>query len=318
MNFDQSQDTIYPLVTATQPLSDLPKQKRFTPSLLPNLVVDQRIEAVFRCGAHHDCSSKSGEHACMIDLYQRNVVVAGFAEELTVNDFPPVDTLVRIEGVVIYVGDVPSIWVRSFKPLNMLSAENCIFDTARPQWICDQGVVDRATRLWATLPDDDRMFLNAVFLDPRVLRGFLMVPGSCRHHHSHDGGCIEHSVESAELAETLAASSRHLDRDLLITTALIHDSGKALEYTRTRAGKWQMSRYGRRVGHKISGIQLATIAMTRCPAMSGRRKEAYMHMLACSFAPSWVGLRKPDIPEATAMAGLDRSSAEAGYYPRVA
>ena len=124
-------------------------------------------------------------------------------------------------------------------------------------------------------------------------------------------------AESAELAETLAASSRNLDRDLLITTALIHDSGKALEYTRTGTGKWQMSRYGRRVGHKISGIQLATIAMTRCPAMSGRRKESYMHMLACSFAPAWVGLRKPDIPEAAAMAGLDRSSAEAGS-PRMA
>ena len=304
--------------TASNPSNDRSISLGLPSSVLSTLEANQFVDINCRYGSHFDCPSPSGEKGCLIDLYHRHSMISGFALQGDIKRFPPIDALVRVQGVLIGGGESPSLWVQSLEPLDMLSSDCCIFDTALPHWISDRTVVDRACRLWGSLQDEDRLFINAVFFDPRVLRGFLVVPGSCNHHHSHDGGCIEHSVESAELAETLAASSRHLDRDLLITTALVHDAGKALEYTRNGAGKWQMSRYGRRVGHKISGIQLATIAMTRCPAMSGRRKESYMHMLACSFAPSWVGLRKPDIPEATAMAGLDRSSAEAGYCPRVA
>ncbi len=302
--------------SASIPSSDLPVSLGLPSSELSIPEANQFVDFTCRYGSHFDCPS-SGEKGWLIDLYHRRAMISGFALQGDIKRFPIVDALVRVRGVLIGSGESPSLWVKSLEPLDMLSSDYCIFDTALPYWISDKTVVDRACRLWGSLPDEDRLFINAVFFDPRVLRGFLMAPGSCNHHHAHDGGCIEHSVESAELAETLAASSRNLDRDLLITTALIHDSGKALEYTRTGTGKWQMSRYGRRVGHKISGIQLATIAMTRCPAMSGRRKESYMHMLACSFAPAWVGLRKPDIPEAAAMAGLDRSSAEAGS-PRMA
>lgn len=297
---------ITPLSSDLSPRSELPSSQSST------FEVGQRIESVFRYGAHYECTSKHGNPAWMIDLYQRNAVLTGFAEEWTIDKFPLADVLVRIEGVVIHEGEVPCIWVRSFEVLEMLPAEYCIFDTALPHWVTDKNVVDRACRLWASLPDEDRLFLNAVFLEPRVLRGFLRAPGSCRHHHAHEGGCIEHSVESAELADVLAASAHHLDRDLLVTAALIHDAGKSIEYVRSQSGEWQMSRYGRRVGHKVSGIQLATIAMVRCPTMSRRRKESYTHMLACSHAPAWAGFRRPDSPEAAALAGLDRSSAEAG------
>jgi len=196
--------------------------------------------------------------------------------------------------------------------LELLPPYACIFDMVVPSWVVDQAVVDRACALWQSLPAGDRLFINSIFHDARVLRGFLTAPGSCNHHHAHDGGCILHSVETAEFASSIARDKPHLDRNLLVTTALVHDSGKAMEYVRTRNGRWRISEYGRHIGHKIGGIQLATLAASRVRGMNSRRKQALFHMLACSYAPGWVGLRAPSTPEAAVLAAIDRVSAEAG------
>lgn len=272
----------------------------------------QPIDGIFRYGCHYEATSRTGEAAWAVDLYQRRAVVTGRALACDIPDFPAPDTLVRIEGDVIRTGDTPAIWVRCLKPVATLGPEFCIFDTALPHWIADQATVDRARDLWASLPAEDREFINSVFDEPSVLRRFLAVPGSCRHHHAHEGGCLAHSVEVAELSSALAMRYG-LDRDLLVTAALIHDGGKALEYVRCReSGRWQMSRYGKQVGHKIGGIQLATLGMAKCPDMAPARKEQLLHMLSCSYAPNWAGLRAPASREAALLAAMDRASAEAG------
>ena len=268
-----------------------------------------------RC--HYQATSKYGDPAHEIDLFQRNAIVTGFALEPVVERFPEVDSLVRVEGTIIAADKTVQLWVRTWEAIDVLSPDHCIFDLALPQWIVDRAIVDRACALWASLPVEDRRFVNAVFLDPQVLRGFLSAPGSCTHHHAHDGGCVEHSVQTAEMAESMAAQSPHLDRDLLVTLALVHDSGKALEYEKTRSGRWRMSSCGRRVGHKVSGIRLASLALSHCPEMEDKRKESLIHLLSCSFAPSWVGLRTPDMDEARVFSAIDRLSAEAGRHPRM-
>jgi len=272
----------------------------------------QRVEAVFRYGAHYESSSRYGDPAFQIDLYQRNAMVTGFALEHVVEQFPPIDSLVCVEGVVIRVDTTVQLWVQSLASIAVLGPEHCVFNLALPHWVVDKTVVDRACALWATLPDEDRRFVNEVFIDPVILRGFLSAPGSCNHHHAHDGGCIEHSVETAEIASAMAAQSPELDRDLLVTIALVHDSGKALEYERSRSGRWSMSHCGRQIGHKISGIRLASLAMSNCPHMSPERKESLLHMLSCSYGPAWAGLRAPRIREAHVFSAIDRLSAEAG------
>ncbi len=275
------------------------------------------IKCAFRYGGHYEQSARDGSPAYVIDLYQRKALVTGRAMASAKLDFPDADELVEVEGIVIRQGDDLAIWVRKLVPLPLLCPHQCIFDMAIPHWVVDHAVVDRACALWATLPEQDRLFINSVFHKPRVLRGFLAAPGSCNDHHAFDGGCLEHSVEAAELAAHVAATKTNLDKDLLVTSALIHDAGKCLEYIKTRTGRWRMSRYGRRVGHKVSGIQLATVAMLRCPEMSAARKEDLIHVLGASYAPRWVGLRAPSSPEAALLAALDRVSAESGIQRSV-
>ena len=282
------------------------------------LQVSQRIEAVFRFGCHYPCASKYADPAWQIDLYQRHAIVTGFILQKDVDRLPAADALVHVTATVIRAESPTDVqlWVRTLEPVETLGANACIFDLAIPHWIINPAIVDQATALWATLPSEDRQFVNAVFSEPEVLRKFLSAPGSCRHHHAHEGGCIEHSVQTAEIAAAIAAESPHLDRDLLVTIALVHDAGKALEYEQSRNGQWYMSRVGKEIGHKVSGIALAATAMARCDTMKPRRKESLMHMMSCSYGPAWAGLRAPRIPEAHVFSSIDRLSAEAGIRSR--
>lgn len=76
---------------------------------------------------------------------------------------------------------------------------------------------------------------------------FADAPAATHNHHAYRGGLLEHSGEVALLCERLAGALPHLDRDLLLTAALLHDIGKIeemecdfssgkIEYT--HAGRW--------------------------------------------------------------------------------
>lgn len=274
------------------------------------------VDGVLRLGSGCSRPARDGSAAWFMDLFHRQGALSGAALASDVAVLPASDSLVRIQGRMLTEDADARIWVKALEVVDAPGPNVCIFDLANPDWVVDASVVDRAVLLWSSLGCDYREFINAVFIRPRILRGFLCAPASVRHHHHYDGGCIEHSVIVAEFADILARQNPNLDRDHLVTTGLIHDCGKAIEYKRARKGRWELARYGQRVGHKIAGVQLATVAMAQCPALSSERKEALLHTLAASYAPSWAGFRPPRTVEAAVLSAIDRASAEAGRGKR--
>ena len=128
--------------TASNPLNDRSISLGLPSSVLSTLEANQFVDITCRYGSHFDCPSPSGEKGCLIDLYHRHAMISGFALQGDIKRFPPIDALVRVQGVLIGGGESPSLWVQSLEPLNMLSSDYCIFDTALPHWISDKTVVD--------------------------------------------------------------------------------------------------------------------------------------------------------------------------------
>ncbi len=63
----------------------------------------------------------------------------------------------------------------------------------------------------------------------KVGNKFLEYPAASKIHHSFVGGLSEHSISMAEMCEKVCEHYPQLNRDLLISGALIHDIGKTLE-----------------------------------------------------------------------------------------
>ncbi|HIU63559.1 MAG TPA: HD domain-containing protein [Candidatus Avacidaminococcus intestinavium] len=62
-----------------------------------------------------------------------------------------------------------------------------------------------------------------------VFKQFLINPAGMRLHHAYVGGLLEHSVSVTELACVMADKIGHVNKDLIIAGALLHDVGKLKE-----------------------------------------------------------------------------------------
>ena len=158
MNNSITHETNVSITTSPCWPTNLPVALKTTTCSPTNLEPSQRIDLVCRYGAHFDATSKFGDPAWRIDLYRRDAIISGFALQCDIERFPNIDALVQIEGIVIQGGESTSIWVRSWEPIETLPPQDCIFDTALPNWITDRNIVARACRLWASLPAEDLPF----------------------------------------------------------------------------------------------------------------------------------------------------------------
>ncbi len=85
-------------------------------------------------------------------------------------------------------------------------------------------------KLIKTIKNDNyKNLLNKIF-NPRFLERFLKAPAAIHVHHAYIGGLIEHTLEVAKLCDSSCSVYKNLNRDLVVTGALLHDIGKVEEF----------------------------------------------------------------------------------------
>ena len=97
--------------------------------------------------------------------------------------------------------------------------------------------------------------LQGIFKDRRISKAFKQAPAAKRMHHACIGGLLEHTVSVTRLADSVCTIYRQLDRDLLVSAALIHDIGKIDEFTYTHP-PIDYSDRGRLLGHVVMGVSI--------------------------------------------------------------
>jgi 3'-5' exoribonuclease len=120
-----------------------------------------------------------------------------------------------------------------------------------------EDITDLRERLGRIFPGEIRRPILA-----RLARETLAVygqdlyehPAAKGMHHAYRGGLLEHVVSMAELALTVAAHYRDLDRDVLLLGVLFHDLGKIRELGAMPANDYTLE--GRLVGHVVIGRDL--------------------------------------------------------------
>ncbi len=92
-------------------------------------------------------------------------------------------------------------------------------------------------------------------------------------HHAYLGGLLEHTVAVSTMSLELCALHPRLDRDLLVSAAIVHDLGKTREFS--YGSEISRSEQGRLLGHIQLGLRL--IAEHAPPALDGERRLALEH-----------------------------------------
>jgi len=120
-------------------------------------------------------------------------------------------------------------------------------------------------------------------------------------HHAYLGGLLEHTVAVATLALEAAQLHPRLDRDLLLTAALVHDLGKTREFT--YGAEIGMSDEGRLLGHVELGLEL--LRERAAGVLDRDRRLALSHCVLTHHGPDRAPGRRFASAEALALARLN-------------
>lgn len=100
-----------------------------------------------------------------------------------------------------------------------------------------------------------KKLLLAFINDRSFFEKFQRAPAAKTMHHAYLGGLLEHTLAVSQLAEMLAGYYPALDRDLLLTGALLHDIGKTVEFT-FDTYPFDYTAKGRLMGHLVLGAEM--------------------------------------------------------------
>jgi 3'-5' exoribonuclease len=93
------------------------------------------------------------------------------------------------------------------------------------------------------------------FLDDKTFTArFRKAPAAKNFHHSYISGLLEHTLSVCRLSVEVAKLYPHMDRDLLVTSAYLHDIGKTRELS--FKVKIDYTDEGRLLGHLVLGAEM--------------------------------------------------------------
>jgi 3'-5' exoribonuclease len=125
-------------------------------------------------------------------------------------------------------------------------------------------------------------------------------------HHAYLGGLLEHTVAVATMALELCVLHPKLDRDLLLSAAIVHDLGKTREFT--YGAEIARSSEGRMLGHVELGLRLIAAHIPR--ALDVERRLALEHCVLLHHGPEGAAGARFASPEALALYRLNTLDAQ--------
>jgi 3'-5' exoribonuclease len=169
-----------------------------------------------------------------------------------------------------------------------------------------------AAELWERLTEltlavkDKRLhrLLKAFFDDSGFHDEFGKAPAAKGAHHAYVHGLLEHTVSVGELALKVADHYAHLNRDILLSGALLHDIGKTLEFS--LGPPIEYTDAGRLEGHVVLGVRMLDERLATMRGFPENLASHVRHLIISHHGLYEFGSpKKPKTPEAMVLHMLD-------------
>jgi len=162
--------------------------------------------------------------------------------------------VVEVEFEVGSYRNRPELTLRSLKKITEFDASELV--------LLPPGLDPEQLRLQLTKRIDEvrdfnlRKLLDNFFNDEEFKEAFLTVPAAEKVHHHYRHGLLQHTLEMLTILDSVLELYPNLNRDLLITGAILHDIGKTKENLVSQLGTARRSFQGRLVGHIALGMEM--------------------------------------------------------------
>jgi len=230
-----------------------------------------------------------------------------------------IDDVVFVSGVVGIFNDKPKIDVNEDSGL----IRKCIegeYDWNEFIPLTNQDVPKMLDELYKEKDSIKNEFLKRLleeFLgDSEFMEKFKTAPGAMFYHHACIGGLLEHTLGVIKICETLCEIHPSLDRDLIITGAILHDIGKIHEFKITTNIK--VSEYGMLRGHVSIGEEMVIEKIKKIENFPELLKSKVIHLIISHHGKMEHGaIKTPQFPEAAAIYLADLCDSQLTQYIRI-
>ncbi len=149
-----------------------------------------------------------------------------------------------------------------------------------------------------------RALLDSMLDDEEIARRYRMAPAAKSIHHAFLGGLLEHVLSLCGLCRMTAAHYPHIDADLMITGAVLHDIGKIYELTYDRG--FGYSSEGQLLGHIMLAFRMVGDKVAKLPDFPPSLRTLVEHLVLSHHGKLEFGSPKlPQFPEALLLHYLD-------------
>jgi 3'-5' exoribonuclease len=271
------------------------------------------VEAVFACARKERLQARSGAPYLTVELRDQTGSVTGRAfddADLLAGRFERGD-LVRVRGrAKSFRGEI-QVTVEQIARVDAGEDEAARFLPVSRRDLDElEGFLEHLAR--EVYDPGYKALLDRLLADRELRAGLRRAPcslpssGPARSsvHHAFLGGLLEHTVAVATMAVELCAVHPRLDRDLLLSAALVHDLGKTREYA--YGAEITRTEEGRMLGHVELGLRL--IAAHAPPALAAERRLALEHCVLAHHGgdgPAGAGTQRYASAEALALQRLN-------------
>ena len=294
------------------------------PRRFVNQIADQeQVNEVFLASAKQLRTNRNGSLYLQVELSDKSGKIPTRmwnANEKLYGSFDDGD-YVRVEGAAqIFQGAMQMI----AKQIQRVDSDEV--DEADFQVVAPADMDALAGRLAELLRGMSNPHLSSIaecyLIDETLMEKLSQAPAGVKLHHAFRGGLMKHVVSLMELARQVGEHYReHLDPDLLVMGAFLHDLGKVDELGYER--DFTYTEEGQLVGHIIIGVRMLEEKIAEAEKLSGEPIPAELclrlkHMVVSHHGELAFG--SPAVPmtvEAAALHYLDNLDAKVHSFSQL-
>lgn len=274
------------------------------------LVEGARVDAVFVLRSKEMRATRNGEAYLSLSIGDRTgTIPAVYFRPCRSASAAPVGSVFRVSGTVSVFRGVKRVSVDSMSPCDTWERTDLVREGPRP---AEELRMELSAAVRSVGNRSLRGLLKTIFSDRELVEHFMLCPASQSYHHAYLGGLAEHTLAVVSLCGTLADRYPDLDKDLLLTAAILHDIGKVDELA-VGAGI-SCTEEGRLLGHVMLGVMRVRSALATSGVSHRLARQLEHALLSHHGELEWGSPKRPSTLEAMVLHHVDNLDAKASGF----
>ena len=284
---------------------------------IEDLKEDEHIVEHYYCKQKQSLKTKAGKTFYSLKLQDKTGIIDAKVWELNndIKNFEEGD-FIKIEAVVssyqnelqLKVTKLRKSTEGEYDPLNYVPSTDKDVDS----------IYSEIIKLIKSMknPHIRQLTENILTQNKRIADAFKSHSAAKTMHHSYMGGLIEHTLSVAQICDFLAPRYKFINRDMLISVAILHDIGKIYELSSFPENDYTDE--GELIGHIVVGSELIEHAAVEIEGFPNELKMLMKHCILAHHGEYEYGSPKlPKIMEAYVLHLADNMDAKIKMFEEV-